>query len=106
MHELVSHKGPVLIHFKYETKGLDAALEQDAKWDLADDSAEFFDCTLQSVFGERKGKANNIPGSQEMLAGWPQMSETLKESCRVLVSLSNLLYTLGEVHCLTVSAAQ
>lgn len=94
------------MHFKYETKGLDATLEQDAKWQLADNSAEFFDSTLQSVFGERKGKANNIPGDQEMLAGRPQMSETLKEWCHVLVPLSNLLYTLGEGHCLTVSTAR
>jgi len=47
MHEIFSHKGPVLIHFSYEPKGLDAALKQR---ELADNSADKFCCILQEIY--------------------------------------------------------
>ena len=46
MHEIFSHKGPVLIHFNYEPKGLDAALKQR---ELADNSADKFCSILQGI---------------------------------------------------------
>lgn len=47
MHEIFSHKGPVLIHFNYEPKGLDAALKQR---ELADNSADKFCSILQVIY--------------------------------------------------------
>lgn len=62
-----------MIHLKFEPQGVDAALQQGAKWELADNSAENFDCTLQRKCIWRKWRwsefLDNIPGDQGMLAG-------------------------------------